>query len=61
MQRWSFRFTRNSVAWLCATLFFAGCVRATAGQEPVLQQQSFVFALMLCCCSRSRAWPWRWW
>lgn len=48
MQRLSLRFTRNSVAWLCATLFFAGCVRATAGQEPVLQQQGFVFALMLC-------------
>ena len=50
MQRGSFRITRNSVAWLCASLFFAGCVRATAGQEPVLQQQGFVFALMLCTC-----------
>ncbi|WP_266170880.1 LTA synthase family protein [Dyella subtropica] len=48
MQAKSFRFTRNSAAWLCATLFFAGCIRATAGQEPVLQQQGFVLALMLC-------------
>ncbi|TBR36119.1 MULTISPECIES: LTA synthase family protein [Dyella] len=48
MQRNKFRFTRNSAAWLCATLFFAGCVRATAGQEPVFQQQAFILALMLC-------------
>lgn len=48
MQEKPFRFTRNSVVWLCALLFFVGCVRATAGQEPVLQQQGFVLALMLC-------------
>jgi hypothetical protein len=48
MHRISLRFTRPRVVSLCALVFFAVCVDATALQEPLVLQQGFVLALMLC-------------
>ncbi|GLQ86838.1 LTA synthase family protein [Dyella flagellata] len=43
-----FRAERNRVTVACAWAFFAVCVWFTAWQEPLLEQRSFVLALMLC-------------
>jgi phosphoglycerol transferase MdoB-like AlkP superfamily enzyme len=43
-----FRATRNRVTIACAWGFFAVSVWFTAWQEPLLEQRSFVLALMLC-------------
>jgi phosphoglycerol transferase MdoB-like AlkP superfamily enzyme len=43
-----FRASRNRTTMVCALVFFAICVGFTAWQEPLLEQRSFVFALMLC-------------
>ena len=48
MHRISLRFTRPRVVSLCALVFFAICVDATALQEPKVLQQGFILALMLC-------------
>jgi phosphoglycerol transferase MdoB-like AlkP superfamily enzyme len=48
MRRLSLRFTRTRAVSLCALLLFAGCIGATAMQEPLLPQQAFILALMLC-------------
>ena len=40
--------TRARVVSLCALVFFAGCVAATALQEPLPLQQGFILGLMLC-------------
>ena len=48
MHRISLRLTRARVVSLCALVFFAVCVGATALQEPKALQQGFILALMLC-------------
>ena len=48
MRRLSLHFTRTGAVSLGALLLFAGCVFATAMQEPKVLQQVFVLALMLC-------------
>jgi phosphoglycerol transferase MdoB-like AlkP superfamily enzyme len=48
MPRILLRLTRARVVSLCALLFFAGCVAATALCEPQPLQQGFILALMLC-------------
>jgi phosphoglycerol transferase MdoB-like AlkP superfamily enzyme len=48
MHRISLRLTRIRVISLCALVFFAVCVGATALQEPKALQQGFILALMLC-------------
>jgi len=48
MRRLPLHFTRTGAVSLGALLLFAGCVFATAMQEPKVLQQVFVLALMLC-------------
>ncbi len=48
MRRLSLRFTRAGVVSFGALLLFAGCVFATALQEPKALQQIFIVVLMLC-------------
>jgi phosphoglycerol transferase MdoB-like AlkP superfamily enzyme len=48
MRRLPLHFTRTVAVSLGALLLFAGCVFATAMQEPKVLQQVFVLALMLC-------------
>jgi len=48
MRRLPLHFTRAGAVSLGALLLFAGCVFATAMQEPKVLQQVFVLALMLC-------------
>jgi hypothetical protein len=48
MRRLSLRFTQAGAVSLSAALIFAGCIFATALQEPKALQQIFVIALMLC-------------
>lgn len=48
MRRIRVRPTRAAVVTLSALLFFAGCLAATAMQEPLPLQQAFIAALMLC-------------
>jgi len=48
MPRISLRFTRIRAVTLCALVFFAVCVDASALQEPLALQRGFILALMLC-------------